>query len=421
MNHRMNRTAYGIGILLSAWIGDTAFAADPAQPASAPDELTQALVAGTPYIDARYRYEFVDQDGLSKDAAASTLRTRFGYRTGAFKGFSGTLEIEDVSPIGAERYNDTINGKTAYPVVADPDGTEINQAFVQFAGLPATTLKYGRQQLVRNNHRFIGDSGWRQNNQTFDAATLTNASLPDTEIFYGYSYNVNRIFGDDSPVGDFNARIHMMDAAYSGLPFGRIFAYAYLLDIENSAANSSATYGINFSGKTAIDADINLLYDLEYARQSDYANNPTHYHADYYRIEPGVGYGGFTAKAGYEVLGSDGGVIGFATPLATLHKWNGWADKFLTTPATGLQDIYGSVGYKVGGVNEWLDGATLALIYHDFRNDKGGANFGTEWDFAVEQTIRKHYSVGLKFADYKADGFATDTTKLILSLGFKYN
>ena len=75
----------------------------------------------------------------------------------------------------------------------------------------------------------------------------------------------------------------------------------------------------------------------------------------------------------------------------------------------------------VSSANEWLDGTALTLAYHDFQADKGGADFGTEWDFAAEQTFRKYYSIGLKFADYKADGFATDTTKVILSLGFKYN
>ena len=34
------------------------------------------------------------------------------------------------------------------------------------------------------------------------------------------------------------------------------------------------------------------------------------------------------------------GVKGFTTPLATLHKFQGWADKFLATPVNGIEDEY---------------------------------------------------------------------------------
>ena len=39
------------------------------------------------------------------------------------------------------------------------------------------------------------------------------------------------------------------------------------------------------------------------------------------------------------------GTIGFSTPLATLHKFQGFADVFLTTPASGITDAYGKLGY----------------------------------------------------------------------------
>ena len=44
---------------------------------------------------------------------------------------------------------------------------------------------------------------------------------------------------------------------------------------------------------------------------------------DYLFAELGAVFSGVTAKLGYEVLGSDSGMMGFQTPLATLHKFNG--------------------------------------------------------------------------------------------------
>ena len=44
-------------------------------PDIAPDTLGYALLHGTPTVDARYRFEHVDQEPFTKDADASTLRT----------------------------------------------------------------------------------------------------------------------------------------------------------------------------------------------------------------------------------------------------------------------------------------------------------------------------------------------------------
>ena len=54
-----------------------------------------------------------------------------------------------------------------------------------------------------------------------------------------------------------------------------------------------------------------------------------------------LSFGPLGFKAGYEVLeGAPTGGLAFVTPLATLHKFQGWADKFLATPASGIEDAY---------------------------------------------------------------------------------
>lgn len=412
--------------LACASVALPAFAADE-KPAGYEtlSKFGQALVGGTPYIDARYRFEHVDQSGVAENAEASTLRTLLGYKTGEFYGFSVLGEVEDVTPLGAENYNSGSNGHTNFPTVADPDGTELNQAYLQYNGFDSV-IRYGRQNIKRGNVRFIGDVGWRQNNQTHDGVSIVNKSLPDTEIFYGYSYNINRIFGEDDLQnrGDFNGNVHMVDVSYSGLPYGTATAYGYLLDLENGASVSSETYGLRFEGKQEVASGVHFLYDVEYARQSDYGDNPTSYDADYYRIEPGVSYSGVTLKAGYELLGSDnGGAIAFSTPLATLHKFNGWADIFLSTPANGLEDVYASASYSLKDTGySWLDGLSLTAVYHDFSSDTGSINYGQEWDFDVVKPFYDHYTAGVKYAHYEAEnnGFGVDTEKVIFSLGMNY-
>jgi len=404
--------------LLTAGILSAAF------PAAAGESLKDAMKDGKFYLDARYRYEFVDQSGLPKDANASTLRTRLGYETGEFYHVQGVLEFENVTQIGNDPYNDTINGRADRPVVSDVESTEVNQAYLQYSGIPETTVKGGRQVMTLDNHRFIGDVGWRQNNQTFDAVRINNASLPDTTATYAYISTVNRIFGDDSPVGEWDSDSHIFHVSYAGLPVGKIAGYGYFLDFEeDSPANASRTFGISLDGKHALNDEIAAKYLLEFARQSDHANNPVDYDASYYHIAPALIWKSLTGTIGYEVLGSDSGAKGFVTPLATLHKFNGWADKFLTTPADGLEDFYLDLTWKAAdltGSLEHLNGLLAAFQFHDFNADKGSADYGNEWGIYVKKPVMENVYVEAKYADYAADTFATDTRKFILGIGVTY-
>src|SRR5262245_4464865 len=121
-----------------------------------------------PILDTRLRYESVDQDGVAQTAEAMTLRARLGFETGKIAGTALLAEGEFVRPI-IEDYNSTTNGNSTYPVVADPNSSEVNRLQLVNSSLPATTVTLGRQRIVLDDHRFVGDVGWRQNEQTFDA------------------------------------------------------------------------------------------------------------------------------------------------------------------------------------------------------------------------------------------------------------
>ena len=370
------------------------------------ETLVEAVSGGKVSASLRYRYERVDQDNALKNANASTLRTRLGYMSGDYHDFGVFLEFENITNLGDDRFNSTTNGKTRFSVVADPDATEVNQAFLQYQGLPATTLKLGRQRILLDNQRFIGNVGWRQNEQTFDAVTAVNTSLPDTRATAGFISNVNRIFGDDSPMGDFEMDSPFVNLNYAGLPFGAFTAYGYLLDFDDSPANSTKTFGLRFTGATTAGQGPKLLYTAEYARQSDYQDNPKDFDLDYYFVEGGAEIRGITAKLGYEVLEGNG-TDAFQTPLATLHAFNGWTDQFLVTPANGLEDLYATVGTSIQGVK-------LLGVYHAFFANEGDADYGTEWGLLATRKFADHYTLGVKYAAYEAEDFSVDADKLWL-------
>jgi hypothetical protein len=403
----------------AAYAADKQAAAKLATPETKSD-FTKALTEGKPILDARYRYEYVDQDGLANDANAHTIRTRLGYETGKFHDFSALLEFENITDIGGENYNDTINGKATYPTVADPEDTNVNRLQLTYTGLPETALTLGRQSIVHDNQRFVGGIAWRQNDQTFDAISAKNQSIKDLTLNYAYAWQVNRIFGTDSASGIWDdTNIHLINASYAGLPFGKITGYSYLLDIPDSLALSSATYGARFEGKHGITEGVTGLLNLEYAHQNDYDDNPNNISFDYYAVEPGVAFGQWTVKGLYESIEGNGtNAMQFA--LGTNHAFDGWADKFLTTPANGLVDASIGLHYAAKSENKWLNGTKAAVVYHDFSAERGSSDYGTEWNALLEQTFEKHYTAGIKFASYNADDLYTDTVKVMPYVQVKF-
>ena len=371
-------------------------------PSYAADTLVEALSGGKASGQFRYRYEWVDDQTKTKDAHASTMRTRLGYMTGDYLDISGFLQFEDVHVVGAnDLYNSTINGRTEYPVVADPEGTEINQAFLMYKGVPDTVFKYGRQAITLDNQRFIGPVEWRQNAQSFDAFTVTNSSLPDTTVFYGHVSGVNRIFGPKSMQGDLDMAGELLNIVYKGWSAGSLAGYGYFLDympgqpLSNTLSNQ--TIGLRFDGGYKPESmSSRLSYTAEFAKQSDYADGATTVDGDYVNLMFGIDVSDIQIKLNYEVLSGDG-VYGFSTPFATLHAFNGWADKFLTTPRDGIRDIFLSAGAVV------LNGINLSGAYHLYAADNIGYDYGSELNLQVAKKINKSFVVTAKYAAYSAD------------------
>ena len=379
----------------------------------AAESITDAFINGTTKTNLNLRYENVDQNNPLKTADALTLRTRLTYTTGSLQGFSSLVEFEDSRVVlGIDEYNNTLGKNTDHSVIADPETTELDQFLLQY-NQNSFVAKVGRQVITMDNHRFVGHVGWRQDRQTFDGITFSHQPLKDLTFKYSYISKRNRIFAEGK---DIDSKDHLVNAAYK-TAVGKLVAYGYLLEVDNNTDNGLDTFGIRFNGGTTLGSQ-KISYQLEYAQQ-DADNATTTYSADYLLAEIKTSFSGVGVKLGYELLGSDNGEYGFSTPLATLHKFNGWSDQFLSTPKEGLTDIYASIGVKaVGG--KW------AVIYHQFDADKASDtvdNLGSELNAVYTKSFSKHYSAGIKIASYSAgDSTAgkVDTDKIWLWLNAKF-
>jgi hypothetical protein len=372
-----------------------------------------------PIVEARLRYETVDQTGITADADAVTLRVRAG--ASAKKGdFTFLVEGEGTLAI-VENYNSGVNGKLG-AVIPDPENIELNRIQVQYAGIPKTLITAGRQRINLDDQRFVGAVGWRQNEQTFDAVRAEWSGIKGVKADLTYAWSQRTIWGVDG----FGARQQavsgdniFINLGYKGKTFG-VTGFAYLVDMDEALVQafrlSSKTFGVRANATVPIGkAKLTLL--ASYATQSDYNNNPNNSSSDYLLGEAVLDVKGFKLTAGYEVLGADNGVAlsSFQAPLGTLHKFNGWADKFLITPANGLRDLYFGVGYspKVKA----LPGLNGVVTWHQYKSDRLSQDFGTEWNAQLSWKVSKRVTFLAKFADYQRKGVAdfagdADTQKL---------
>jgi len=364
--------------------------------------------------NARLRVESVDDDAFARGAEATTLRLRAGLRLQSASGFNALLEGEGIAAAGG--YNSGANGQTTRPTILDPRGIELNQAYAGWKD-DAFSATVGRQRLAFDNQRWTGNSGWRQNEQTFDAVAVQWKFAREWSARYAWLERVHRVAGDDAL--DPLARERALGTHLGEIQWKRgavaASGYAWLHRDRDLASASTQTFGAR--------AVLDMVHDgngfglaMELARQRDHADNPLRFSHAYWLLEPAYSVHGTSLRAGWEHLGGDG-AHALQAPLGTLHAFNGWADKFNATPPAGLDDRYLGAGgafgrARAGGRASWQ------LAWHDYRADRGGARYGSEWNASLGIPLAKGVTAALKFADYRADAFARDTRKVWLQVEY---
>lgn len=379
------------------------------------DSLGVLIDEGKVSLDFRYRYEYVDLDGFADEANAHTLRTRLGFQSGVWRGWDFNIEANDVRHLNNDfdAGGGTTPGRGDHPLVADPKGTRLNQGYVNYTGIDDWGFKVGRQRMNLDNQRFVGSVGWRQTEQVFDAGQVV---WGDDDLYVGATYVqwVRRIYGEHSSDGKSRQDGTVFLNGGWKTPIGKLAGYYYHIDDEDFTSFSSDTVGVRLTGSWKINDDWSLRYEGEYAHQTDAGSSPLDYSADYLHANAGAVVGIFDFGLGWELLGGDADTVAneaFRTPFATLHKFNGWADQFLTTPAAGLSDLY--LSFKV------TPGKFLVQAeYHEFEADDGGRKFGDELDLQAGYSFHKRFRADLFLAEFDGRNGFSDVTKVWVQLLF---
>lgn len=375
-----------------------------------PAETAKTSLRG--FGDARLRFEEVRSDLPGTEEEALTLRIQAGAELQLSSGTSVLVEAESVADLLRDGPQNGPSGR----VIPDREVFEINRAQLSHEFGQARVIG-GRQRLSFDDERFVGTVGFRQNEQTYDAARLSISPFGGVAIDMVYMWQVNRFLSARSATSRFQGDTYLLNVS-AGTPAGRLTGYRYALDLDDgsggplSQVNSSVTSGVSLAGRRYW-KNVGIGWRAEYALQRDYAGNPLDYSADYWRAVATLEIAGISATAGHEVL-SEGGPRAFQTPLGTNHAFQGAADMFVVTPDVGVRDTFLDASWPIGAAGP-LRNLTATVRRHWFADSVRGDTLGAEWDASLRASIIG-VQASIEFADYSADGFGVDTQKLWLSV-----
>ena len=388
----------------------TSLQAGTSIPALSPAPSTPWIV---PTLDARLRYEFADVEGFDASHAL-TLRIRPGLKTREWAGFSGFIEgeltgaaIRDYNggAIGAEPF-DPFNS-----TIVDPQTAEFNQAYLQYKGFDSI-VKFGRQRIIYDNAAFIGNSGWRQNEQTFDAISLSYQSHFGLTFNYAWLDQVNRVFGSEADGIASNAPCdtHLFNASYTGIENLTLGGYVYLMDFKDIGTTgwNNDTYGLSADTKLQ---EIKLHGEAAFQQNAGPLNDRD---ALYFHVNATHSLGSGLLTAGIEHLDE-----GFQTPLATLHAMNGFADAtdLLRALGThgGLTDMYLSHSTPLPWGLKWTN------LAHAFGDNELGTSIGFGFDSLLVKKFNEHFSSTAMLGYFdSSDARYLDTTRFSLQLDYSF-
>lgn len=377
-----------------------------------------------PLVETRLRLENVEQAGLPTDeSTAVTIRVRAGgivsrKRVSALFEAQGTLALDD-------DYYDGLHGAATRPLIGDPENIAIHRAQLQYRDKDVTVTA-GRQRISLDDDRFVDAALFRQNAVTYDAVRVEWTGVPKLRADITYAWSVRTVWGIEGTGA--RQRAISGDNIFANLawatPIGTVTGYAYLVDQDELAVQgyrlSNQTYGVKIAGTQALSPKAKLSYQASYARQSDYHRNPNSYAASYYLFDTMLDVAPFRIGGGYEVMGADKGVAfaSFQMPVGSGFRWRGWAGKFVPNPADGVRDLYGTVGLTAPTLGKFK-AVTFQATWHRFTSDRLYRPYGSEFDLLGSAKLGR-YTVSARYADYRADGFATDTRKFWLQVDWAF-
>ncbi|MCC7520926.1 MAG: alginate export family protein [Flavobacteriaceae bacterium] len=295
-------------------------------------------------------------------------------------------------------------GDVAQLNVSDNNGMSLHQAYAELKLSPAMALKVGRQEIVYDDARFMGNVDWTTQGRSHDAALL-KYSNEKTKFEMGFAYNQaseNLTTNTYSIAGNYKTLQYAWfhhDFEHLGMSILLLnngLQYINTSDASQNETRFSQTAGTHLKFKKD---KFSVLSNLYYQFGKDVNDNKL----GAYLVSLDLNHQTtekFNFGAGVEFIsGNEYGVItdqenhAFNPMYGTNHKFNGHMDYFYVgnhLNSVGLMDVNLTLGYKISPKHSLTGFFHQFSAAQDINNTLDSRGLGTEVDLAFNY----------KFAEY---------------------
>jgi hypothetical protein len=385
-------------------------------------------------LGTRARIAYVNADNkannLSNTARDMSLLLRFRINSQWTPQLFTLVELDHVELAWQDEFS---NGEffNNTPVIPDAAGIDFNQVLLRYS--PTNTLQFtlGREAINLGNERFIGTNSFWQNEQTLDTVGFNYEFGSASKFLYRYIDNANRITGRNAGkklsssdsnfaanngqrpanfLGDHDHDTHLLFAEFKEWDYSKIQVYYFDMNIKDATALSNKTLGSRYEYEGRWNKLRTLAHgELALQQRTEINNDAT---LQFYDLGMGIGYGTNQLSINYQQLGEHDGTS-FVTPLASLHEQNGWVDKFLKTPQSGLRDYSLQYIWRQSPIK-------IDARYHAFHTDDNHSKLGEELDVDFVLKLSRQGTILLRYADFfSSDNSSPDEQRVFFM--YTYN
>lgn len=342
-----------------------------------------------PRFEYRHGYKTLFPDNVDPATFVSQrTRLNFGYNTEDLHLYISTQDVR-------------VWGETAQSNTPEDNGLSVHEAWAQIFLRPDISFKLGRQEIVYDDQRILGNSNWGQRARNHDAAVFKYQ--PSTiKLHLGFAYNQEKevLTGNVLNINNYkslqylwvNKNWEKINASFLFLNNGLQFINE--TDPSKNETRYSQTTGFHLVSKiSTVKISSNLFYQFGH----DLANN----NINAYLVslqgnipvmqQLNLGLGGELQSGNDYGTPSDGQNKAFTPLYGTNHKFNGYMDYFYADnhkDNVGLIDVFGQANFDFNSRSGFI------LNFHKFfapsKIDSDiSADLGFEIDLVTSYSLNK--------------------------------
>ena len=308
----------------------------------------------------------------------------------------------------------------------DDNAISFHEAWAEAIISEKLSMKFGRQEIVYDDHRIFGNVDWAQQARSHDAFLLKITPNKNHRIDLGFAYNsdtqenIDNLYSNAAgyktfQYGWYHGKFNKIELSFLTLNTGIEYLKYQGTVNEEQTIDFMQTIGPRITFKNQkINADAALY--LQKGKSINRNVNALYFGGSFgYEITDRVSAGlGGEYLSGTDMNATNNDVNSFAPLFGTNHKFNGWMDYFYVgnhANNVGLTDIYLTFSFK-------KDKFFMKLVPHyfasaaqivDTNGNKMDNYLGTEIDYVMGYKLTDSIKVKAGYSQM----FATESMEIL--------